>query len=114
MVDELNRALEGQTKGKETLRRYVPGVEVVKASSDPQLENLENRLMKMLGEVRPSTSLQHLSSQPHNLLKGGHNCQGIKGAVQANLAATLWEMDQLAKEKEHLNGQLRTLGVMRH
>ena len=70
--------------------------------------------MQTLGEVRPGNSLQHLASQPHNLLKGGKNSQGLKGAVNANLAATLWELDQLAKEKEQLTGQARTLGAMRH
>ena len=40
MVEELTGALEGQKRGRELLREYVPAVEAIRCSNDQQLQHL--------------------------------------------------------------------------
>jgi hypothetical protein len=69
MMEELRSALEGQKKGREALRQYIPAVENLSANTDSQLQELELKMMRLLGEYRPATSLKHLASQPVNIHK---------------------------------------------
>lgn len=97
-MDELINVLGNQQKGKEVFRQYIPSVENIRTSSDTHLQDLEEKLAKLLTEVRPGHSLRHLASHPTNLIKSNHYTEGVKAAVGAKLAHRLLELDQLAKK----------------
>ena len=72
------------------MRQYIPSVENLSADTDVQLQDLELRLMKLLSEIKPATSLKHLASQPTNIAKKEVCSEGLQGAVNGRLANRLW------------------------
>ena len=112
-MNELSSALEGQKAGRDILRQYVPSVQSLSANTDSQLQDLEMRLMKLLTEVRPATSLKHLASQPANFAKKEVCSEGLQGAVGAKLANRLWELDTLANRNQAVLCENRVLSSMK-
>jgi hypothetical protein len=91
LIDQLSGAIQNEQNTKEMLKNYLPSVTNLQAQSNEELNSLEVKLAKLLGEIKPQQSKHWLKSQPMAVRKEGvSNFNGLRAAVGTRLAGQLW------------------------
>jgi hypothetical protein len=95
------------------LKNYLPSVTNLQIQSNEELDSLELKLAKLLGEIKPQQSNHWLKSQPMAINKEGvSNFNGFKAAVNTRLAGQLWDLEansQANKMQRWQNNMLSSL-----